>query len=392
MEHVLFKNKFIIVALSATLIMVTSVQTSRADNSQGCPSTWGITLPNLSISFPVGTLATDNGLQRIITSYDLPTANIYQMPPVADSLAMLLGSEKASYIKSLGPNAVAKTSWQFSQDNTNWTTFNGALPRSATRLMNWGYFNGTWARYRLELDVFGCENPFNLYSNTVQLSGINDSITPLDSFLNNYLVQLNNSLTYIQNTTKSSRQVDSSILPYGIPSNLNFMDVANVTPEIQSHVPNFIQQVSSALLGLKSPGQSLNFRNSLNELYAVQIQSGVPLFANASVVGLNPVGCIKPMPQDVSQQIISVSTPRCTAAIFIGAGPNDSEFGYDRYYLLAKVDIGGSTQVVTKASPSNVPQGTANKLSKNLTCIKGALRKTVTGINPKCPKGYSAKH
>lgn len=32
-----------------------------------------------------------------------------------------------------------------------------------------------------------------------------------------------------------------------------------------------------------------------------------------------------------------------------------------------------------------------NKVIKKITCVKGALKKTVKGVNPKCPKGYKLK-
>jgi hypothetical protein len=43
------------------------------------------------------------------------------------------------------------------------------------------------------------------------------------------------------------------------------------------------------------------------------------------------------------------------------------------------------------ATPSPTPSPTASKVSVNkitITCIKGKLKKVVTGIKPVCPTGY----
>lgn len=51
-----------------------------------------------------------------------------------------------------------------------------------------------------------------------------------------------------------------------------------------------------------------------------------------------------------------------------------------------------TTTLVSKVSPAtNAPKANAQNAKKVITCVKGGLSKSVSGSNPKCPKGWTSK-
>ena len=271
----------------------------------------------------------------------------------------LMTFSNGSYLKTLydlGPNLVASSYFEYSQNGDAWTK---EMNRTATlrdpfSIQFAGYGNGSLVRYSFELNVAGCTNPFKISTNSVQIQGLGTTeVSPTQ------IAQLVTSATMPKTGAKNSFYYSNFI-------------------QRDKFLQGYAQWVSDVKLSLKNFDWKNNFllQNAYDSLYAI---SG--LSSNLGVVGLSPPGCLTYL--DGLRSNFSLKTD-CKLGLYMEAEYENSE-KYQRNLLIGTVDVIKPKIVNTPASTPKVIQ----KGVSNVECKKGTKIVKISSRDPKCPKGYS---
>ena len=96
---------------------------------------------------------------------------------------------------------------------------------------------------------------------------------------------------------------------------------------------------------------------------------GTPqMLTGAGVEGLDPTG------YEVSPNLFRI--------YYSQAGPNKGDQNYQ---------VKRGTLTLTPATAPTSSSGVSNPVKKTITCVKGKTNKKVSGVDPKCPKGFKKK-
>ena len=265
-----------------------------------------------------------------------------------------------------GTDVVIKSALQFSNDGSTWT--DSTSPNDPFWIQKLGFGNESFVRYSFQINLKGCQNPYNLNTNSIKLLGINT--TPLSA--SNLFLHIN---TLTNKNPEDAGYFKKDTLSF------QFKDFLSQERFFATY-PNWIDSSLKALASFDWSSGYYNQRAISGEWYNLGSNS-----QNMSVVGMQPTGCLQNSPTDFG---VVKLLKDCQLGIYVQSAYQNWE-KYARYLLVGTVNVKLKS---TPIAPSPTPKAStigAVKKQLNWTCIKGKKSLKFTGIVAVCPSGYKLK-
>ncbi|CAN2208771.1 hypothetical protein MCETARE7_00939 [Candidatus Nanopelagicaceae bacterium] len=349
---------------------------------EGCPNTWNIKLPELSIKkysklsnnakvyFNTSSLfGPDNSTKQmkgLKYPFDSPITQRFQQQYALKTIL----PEVYEKLNNLGRDAVWSSNYEIvSSNNQKIDKFQAdylfGIPARPWILYFSGIGNGTQIKWNLNISIKACSD-YKISSNIFTLNNLEMSSASIDDFFKNSATQSYNLFDFKQEEIIRSR----------LDANKKLIEQARLNEKVA------LEQLGNNDLG----GKAFQY----------------------FYLGTNPADCIDSISRsgdkdNVTPVSIVVKTSSCQVSVVADfslgeqencvTGSCTSDANYESLIKNFK-SLGGDSWtgdlVEIDSFKINLKTSKINQVQSS-TCLKGKVIKKVTGINPKCPAGYKKK-
>ena len=350
---------------------------------EGCPSNWGIKVPELTVSkfsavsngakvhfYTSSLFGADNsakGQKGIRYPLEVPSTPQYPRFQGEYSLKAIL-PEVYEKLTSLGKDAIWSSNYEIvrssippSNKNPNETEALFVVPMRSWLLYDLGIGNGTQMRYHLKISIKSCGD-YVASSNVYTFNSLEKSTMTLDDFF--------------------KYSSDPSIGAF------NFKQEELIRSRLENNKKLIAQGSSNLDISLDRLGPRELDGKEFSYLF----------------LGTNPISCIQSINPTsypaVNPVSVIVKTSNCEISIVTGVKLTEqlncksSTCSIDPQYdaLMRKLQFnsyGGDWQYDrVEIGTFTVSLQKVKYTTKSITCVKGKTKKKVTGAPPKCPNGF----
>ena len=315
-------------------------------------------------------MASGNNKELETVNRDITTLEIEEKWNNGGYLKNLSNGSYPHSLSQRGSDAVITSALQLSNNGSIWTdgfTLTEKLQGlSPIRIQGQGFGNGSLVRLSFKISVSGCQNPYNLYTNSVKILGINT-------------IPLSNSELFMHINSLANKKPEDAGYFKGDVLSFQFNDFLD-RDKFFARYPEWIDSSIKNLQNYDWNSASFNARTLAEGWYNLGSNS-----VNIGVLGMQPPGCLQ---NSKTESYVTTLLTDCKLGIYAQAAYRGDE-KYARYLLLGTADV----KLKSPKFPTSPKANTSSSVKKsvNWSCIKGKKILKFTGATPKCPTGYKLK-